>query len=115
MKILVVLFLALFLSFPSFAGFIADTDIPLMDELVVNEDESFSFDTPAGQIITFVAKTDRSAEEVRSFYQATLQGLGWLRKSSTQYVRDQDELSLQVFSLKNGGASLKIQCTFVNK
>ena len=115
MKALVAFFLFLLFSVPSLAGFIADTDIPLMDELVVDEEETFSFDTPAGQIVTFVARTDRSAEDVRSFYHAALQELGWRKASSTQYRRDQDELFLQVIALKNGGSSLKIQFTFSNK
>ena len=101
-------------SVVSRAAFLADTDVPLMDNLVVDENESFSFDTPAGQIMTFVAKTECPMKEVRSFYQTALQELGWEKVSATKYKRDQDELELQISMLKEQTV-VRIQLTFVNK
>ena len=96
------------------AAFLADTDVPLMDDLVVDENESFSFDTPAGQIMTFVAKTLNSVKDVNAFYKTALQELGWKQVSVERYTRDQDELVLQIFTAK-GKTVVKIQLTFVNK
>ena len=96
------------------AGFFPGTDIPLMEDFVSDENESFSFDTPAGQIVTFVAKTSRSAKDVRSFYDATLAELGWHKTGALTYEREQDKLSLKMTPLKSG-LSVKIQVTFPNK
>ena len=96
------------------AGFIESTDIPLMDGLQINESDSFSFDTPEGQIMMVQAQTESSPREVLTFYQAALKELGWQQKSATTYQRDQDLLVLQVVSQKQK-TILKIQYTFANK
>ena len=114
MKSFVYVCVMLLFSVMGQAAFLADTDVPLMDNLLVDENESFSFDTPAGQIMTFVAKTRNSVKEVRAFYEIALQELGWKKVSATRYKRDQDELELQISELK-GQTLVKIQLTFVNK
>ena len=114
MKLFVYACMMLLFSVVGRAAFFADTDVPLMDNLVVDENESFSFDTPAGQIVTFVAKTSSTAKEVQSFYEVALEELGWQKVSVRRYKRDQDELELQISKLK-GQTLVKIQLTFVNK
>ena len=96
------------------ATFIESTDIPLMDGMEVDENDSFSFDTPSGQIMTVSARTKSSAQEVQTFYQSALTELGWQKRNKTTYYRDQDELVLQITPGAHG-ASLKIQYTFANK
>ena len=112
MRIFAVLFLLL--SFSVRAAFLQGTDVPLMDDAVINENDSFSFDTPAGQIMTVTAQTSSSSKEVIEFYKESLSALGWKQISSTEYQRDQDELTLQVESRKNM-TLLKLQLTFSNK
>ena len=111
MKVLAVLFLVLSIS--ARAAFLSGTDVPLMDDAVVNENESFSFDTPAGQIMTVTVKSSMSKKEVIDFYKESLGALGWQQVSSTEYHRDQDELTLQVES-KDHATILKLQLTFAN-
>jgi len=96
------------------ATFIESTDIPLMDGMEVDENDSFSFDTPSGQIMTVSARTKLSTQEVQSFYQSALAELGWQKRNKTTYYRDQDELTLQIAPVAHG-TSLKIQFTFANK
>ena len=114
MKLFFFICVMLFASVAGQAAFWADTDIPLMDNFVVDENESFSFDTPAGQIMTFIAKTTSSPKDVAAFYKIALQELGWKQVSEKKYKRDQDELDLQISNLK-GEIFVKIQLTFLNK
>ena len=112
MKFLFVL--CLFFSVSVWGAFINGSDIPLMDGLVIDENDSFSFDTPEGQIMTVTAKTTASTKAVSSFYEESLKALGWQKKSTNQYRRDQDELTLQVVPGKTS-TTLKLQLTFTNK
>lgn len=106
--------LLLFFALVAHAEFVGETDIPLMDGMQINENESFSFDVPAGQIMGFTATSKKSVAEVRDFYQTALEELGWQKKSANLYRRDQDELNLQISPQKNG-TSIKIQYSFSNK
>ena len=77
------------------ADFLPGTDdIPLMDGLTLPEADDFSFDTPAGQILIFEAKTTQSTSNVRSFYDNTLTALGWAREKQDFYRRDKDTIQL---------------------
>jgi len=106
--------LCLFFSVTAWGAFINGSDVPLMDGLVIDENDSFSFDTPEGQIMTITAKTTSSAKAVSSFYEESLTALGWQKKSTNLYRRDQDELTLQVIPGK-ASTTLKLQLTFANK
>ena len=114
MKAFICFCVMLLSSMEGWAAFLAGTDIPLMENLSVDESEGFSFDTPVGQITTFVAKTTSSAKQVYSFYQTVLEELGWKRISVSKYERDSDELELQISEQKEQ-TLVKIQLTFVNK
>ena len=113
MKFLCLVFALIFIV-SAHADFFPGTDIPLMEDFVSDENESFSFDTPAGQIVTFVAKTNRSAQEIRDFYDTALLELGWNKTGSLSYRRDQDKLDLKITPLKTG-RTVKIQVTFPNR
>ena len=112
MKFLFVL-LILF-SFGVTAAFINGSDIPLMDGMTIDENDSFSFDSPEGQIMTVTTRTKASAKEILKFYEESLSALGWQKTSQTTYHRDQDELTLQILSGK-ALTTLKLQLTFANK
>ena len=96
------------------AEFFEGTDIPLMEGMQVDESDSFSFDAPAGQIVGYSATVSSPVHEVRDFYQASLVELGWQQKSSTKYVRDNDELVLQ-FVPRKQKTTVKMQYTFSNR
>ena len=112
MKIFLLLFLLL--SFSVRAAFVSGTDIPLMDGLAIDENEGFSFDTPAGQIVTVLGRTTATKKEIETFYQDSLTALGWRQISSTKYRRDQDELVLQISPAVNK-IEVRLQLTFSNK
>ena len=79
----------------TWADFLPGTDdIPLMEGLTLPEINDFSFDTPAGQILTFDADTSLSKEQVLSFYQKTLIAMGWQQSETGQFVRGNDTLIL---------------------
>ena len=96
------------------AEFFGETDIPLMEDMQINESESFSFDVPAGQITGFAAISQKSVREVMEFYQASLEELGWQQKEPFHYSRDQDELVLQIKPGKQG-TIVKIQYSLPNR
>ena len=104
----------LFFVLQAHAEFWGETDIPLMDDMVVNESESFSFDAPAGQIVGFSAKVSKPIQEVQDFYDTTLMELGWQKKSRAVYTREQDELTLTMDRI-NGGTIVRIQYAFPNR
>jgi len=106
--------LCLFWAISTQAAFLNGTDIPLMDDFVINENDSFSFDTPAGQIMTVIATGSASKKEILAFYKESLNALGWQQKTDTKYVRDQDELVLNITQQKKA-TKVKIQITLANK
>lgn len=78
----------------------ATEDIPLMAGITLVDSDGFAFDTPAGQILTFEGKTNNSVSEIRSFYDETLQSLGWKKKRTDFYERGNDTLKLYFVSKK---------------
>ena len=109
------LVLSLLLSMTVQAVFWDGTDVPLLDDFVIDENESFSFDTPEGQILTLAGRTKTTVEKVRSFYVDSLTALGWQQKTPTIYHRDQDELILKMSPDGKRGTRLQLQLTFANK
>jgi len=113
MKVITAIALLL-LPLCAWADFFTDTDIPMMDDMVVNENDTFSFDTPAGQIMSISCKTNSSVQDVKNFYKETLLALGWQTKSATEYAREQDKLSLKIIPTTKG-TKLQLQLTYKNK
>ena len=90
-----IFFILLFSSSIVSAGFFPTTaDIPLMDEIILTENEYFSFDTPAGQILTREGILQTPPSSVRSFYDKTLQSLGWEKQEQDLYRRGKDTLQI---------------------
>ena len=72
-------------------------DIPLMDGLHIQNSDNFLFDTPDGKVLVIKASSQNiTADAFLSFYQKTLNQLGWKGHSLTQYARENDSLSLTV-------------------
>lgn len=114
MKAIFVLCLFLSLSVMAQTDFIPGTDdLPMMDKMVVDENETISFDTPAGQILNVTAKTPLSGSKVLSFYDASLAALGWQKKSTGHYKRDKDEIIIQT-QPKSNGTTVRFQVTTPN-
>ncbi len=88
-------------------------DIPLMEGLSIDENETVIFDSPDGQIMTVLAKTSQKSQDVKRFYKASLTALGWKEISPSTYQRGQDALSLTV-SPQQDSTSVKFQITIPN-
>lgn len=96
-----ILFIFLFSSVFVQAAFLPSTeDIPLMDGIILAESSDFSFDTPAGQILTFEGETDKNTSEIQVFYQETLTAMGWIENKTDFYVRGSDKFQIS-FPQKN--------------
>ena len=77
------------------ADFLPGTDdIPLMDGIALSDTTDFAFDTPAGQILMFDGRTERTPAQIRAFYDKTLTALGWSLVKRDFYGRGTDELRL---------------------
>lgn len=97
----IVFLLLFFCYFSASASFLPATeDIPLMDGITLTESSDFLFDTPSGQILTLFATTQKEVQDIRIFYHETLLSLGWHKKSTDFYVRDNDTFQL-TFPQKN--------------
>ena len=96
-----IFFIFLFKGVFAQAAFLPATeDIPLMNGIILTETSDFSFDTPAGQILTLEGESDRNAVDIQTFYRETLTAMGWVQKATDFYVRGSDTLQLS-FSQKN--------------
>ena len=88
------LFLFMFFSQGIQSAFLPSTDdIPLMDGIALTDTDDFSFDTPAGHILTLIGETKIPHKDVLSFYQKTLTSLGWYADKQT-FKRDNDTLNI---------------------
>ena len=107
---LVVLVCISFGSFPTvFAGdkFITGfSDLPIMPGMRELPDADVSFDTTSGRIVIAFVRTDRKANSVMIFYDRVLRQLGWEKKSSRVFIRDEESLT---FDFINDGDSLIVR------
>jgi hypothetical protein len=102
-----------FISFGSsptvFAGdkFITGfSDLPIMPGMRELPDADVSFDTTSGRIVIAFVKTDRKVNAVMVFYDRVLRQLGWEKKSSRTFMRDEEILT---FDFVNDGDSLIVR------
>ena len=97
-------------SFPTvFAGdkFITGfSDLPIMPGMRELPDADVSFDTTSGRIVIAFVRTDRKANSVMIFYDRVLRQLGWEKKSSRVFIRDEESLT---FDFINDGDSLIVR------
>lgn len=79
------------------ASFLPQTeDVPLMSDMVLAEQDDFSFDVPDGQILNVTAVTKNTPAAVRDFYKKSLRALGWTEVKADMYKRAGDVLILDV-------------------
>lgn len=71
-------------------------DLPLMPGLVEEADRGMVFDSPSGRVVEAVASGAVTADEVRSFYAATLPELGWEPAGDGIYRRESEVLRLEI-------------------
>lgn len=82
--------------------FAAIEDLPLPPGFVELEADGMVFESPAGRIVSAVARGPGTAEGVRAFYRGALPPLGWEVRSADRYRRDEEQLSF-TFEPAQGG------------
>lgn len=82
-------------------------DIPLAKGLEKIEDESLTFDSFNGNVLSISYKTKQDLEEIRDFYLKTLPQMGW------KIVKNQRPTSIEVVDFERENEKLEIE--FVNK
>ncbi len=82
-------------------------DLPLMGGLQEMEEAGLAFDKPGGRIGEVYAEGSVPAERVRRFYSETLPQLGWQPAGEGRFVREGEQLSLQV-SEAQGTTTLRL-------
>lgn len=71
-------------------------DLPLMPGLTEVDGAGLAFDKPSGRIVEAYARGTVSAAAVRAFYRDSLPQLGWQAAGEDLYLRDGEQLELQV-------------------
>ena len=71
-------------------------DLPLMPGLTEIEEAGLVFDKPDGRIVEAYARGPVEAQAVRSFYRDTLPQLGWRAVGTGLFVRENEQLELQI-------------------
>ena len=82
-------------------------DLPLMAGLQEMEEAGLAFDKPGGRIGEVYAEGGVPAERVRRFYRETLPQLGWQPAGESRFVREREQLFLQV-SEAQGTTTLRL-------
>lgn len=83
------------LASPQF--FASLSDVPLMPGLVELSDQGYVFDKPQGRIGESLAYgTGMSPADIRLYYQESLPQFGWKSLPDNVYVRDGEEIRLEV-------------------
>tara|TARA_B100001564_G_C20322813_1_gene526555 strand:+ start:216 stop:602 length:387 start_codon:yes stop_codon:yes gene_type:complete len=78
-------------------------DMPLYPGFYSSDDESVSYDTSAGRIISLnYFHSNASAKDVRNYYELTLPQLGWQKQQYQLYTRDGESLRITVLQQQQG-------------
>lgn len=89
-------------------------DIPLMNSLLVDTTDDMNFDTPAGQVITFEAKSSKeTSRTILNYYRNTLPALGWKETTPNHYLREKDSLIFTVMQAQKP-AVIRVEITLMN-
>ena len=83
--------------------FAAIEDLPLPAGFSELEADGMVFESPAGRIVSAVARGEGTADGVRAFYRGALPPLGWEVRSGDRFRRDDEQLSF-TFEAAQGGA-----------
>jgi len=84
-------------------------DLPLMAGLSEAPDQGVIFDTPDGRIVEAYASGPVGAETVRKFYQVTLPQLGWAQAGPGQFVREGEQLTVEILDPGPTSTSVRFQ------
>ena len=85
--------------------------LPLMEGLAIIPDSHVIFETLNGRIIEIFAIGEPSFLDISSFYSATLQQLGWSKKSKNVFQRDEDLLRIEISDDKMGQSRVRFFIT----
>jgi len=69
-------------------------DLPMMADMVEEQDNVVIFDKPSGRIIELKVETKHSQTEVLEFYNGILFNLGWKKLKKNRFLKDDEILSV---------------------
>lgn len=94
---------------PAADYFAAVDDLPIPGKLAEVAEEGVVFDSPAGRIVTVVARGPMSVEAVRDYYRSALPALGWQPREGDAWVREDRTLSLSCSAGDGGIVTVRIR------
>lgn len=88
-------------SMPQFSNTVSD--FPLMPGLIEMEEQAVLFDRPEGRIVEIVAYVQAgSPDTISAYYNRILPQLGWTRRATNLFAREQEKLSFDFEALQTG-------------
>ena len=77
-------------------------DLPLMDGLQLDDSASFVYDKAEGRIVGVTAQGIIPASDIKTFYEKTLNELGWKKDQNGVYTRENEKLEITLLKNKKG-------------
>ena len=87
------------------------SDVPLINNVTVDTQLSFAFDSPSGRILVLHLQTQAADKDIQASYHSTLSAIGWT-KHDDQFVKGDELLRLKKI---NVGGKLLWQLTIIPK
>ena len=87
------------------------SDVPLINNVTVDTQLSFAFDSPSGRILVLHLQTQAADEDIQVSYRNTLTAIGWTKRDD-QFVKGDELLRLEKI---NVGGKLLWRLTIIPK
>ena len=87
------------------------SDVPLINNVIVDTQLSFAFDSPSGRILVLHLQTQAEDKDIQVSYHNTLAAIGWTKRDD-QFVKGDELLRLEKI---NVGGKLLWRLTIIPK
>ena len=87
------------------------SDVPLINNVIVDTQLSFAFDSPSGRILVLHLQTQAEDKDIQVSYHNTLSAIGWTKRDG-QFVKGDELLRLEKI---NVGGKLLWRLTIIPK
>ena len=87
------------------------SDVPLINNVTVDTQLSFAFDSPSGRILVLYLQTQAEDKDIQVSYHNTLAAIGWTKRDD-KFVKDDELLRLEKI---NVGGKLLWRLTIIPK
>ena len=75
------------------------SDVPLINNVIVDTQLSFAFDLPSGRILVLHLQTQAEDEDIQVSYHNTLAAIGWTKRDD-QFVKGDELLRLEKINVQ---------------